>query len=271
VPRGVVLAFACAVSAGTVATLVTTGSVAGAQSPATTTTTTTTGSGAIVPGRLSPAAPGAQNSAATTWVLKTIAAEKQMGSVHLDGAIKQGKAIISLHLTLDGDGDGTGQFTQAGNPIKLSRTGQLLYFNAPKKFWASHATTAQANEYGGKWLELSALDSSLASFDQFLNVSDLVAATFMGHATPLTVSLPTTFDHHKVVVVKEVATTSGRTVTSTMDIASTGQPYAYRIAISAPGDVSTLVFSKYSKAVKVTAPAHALNLTSPTTTTTTTS
>ena len=193
-----------------------------------------------------------------------------MGSVHLDGTIKQGKSVITLHLVLNGDGDGMGQFTQAGNPIKLSRTGQLLYFNASKKFWASHASKAEAAKYGGKWLEFSALDSNLASFDQFLNASDLVVATFMGHPTPLTLSQPTTFDHHKVVIVKEVSTTNGRTASSTMDIASTGQPYVYRIVVNSPGEVSTLILSKYGKAVKVTAPSHALNLTSSATTTTTT-
>lgn len=56
-----------------------------------------------------------------------------------------------------------------------------------------------------------------------------------------------------------------------MDIASRGQPYVYRIADNSPTEVSTLVLSKYGKAVKVSAPAHALNLTSSATTTTTTS
>ena len=193
-----------------------------------------------------------------------------MGSVHLDGTIRQGKSHIALHLVLNGDGDGTGQFTQAGYPIKLSRTGQLLYLNAPKKFWASHAGKAEAATYGGKWLEFSALDTSLTSFDQFLDASDLVAATFMGHSTPLTLSQPTTFDHHRVVIVKDVSTTGGHTVTSTMDIASAGQPYVYRIAVTSPNEISTLAFSKYGKAVKITAPAHALNLTSAAATTTTT-
>jgi hypothetical protein len=252
---------AVAALAVTASTVVVGTSVAGAQS------TTTTSSGNVLPGRLSPPAAEAENSAATTWVLRAIAAEKQMGSVHLDGTIKQGKSVITLHLVLNGNGDGSGQFTQAGSPIKLTRTGQLLFFNAPKKFWARHASKAQAAKYGSKWLEFSALDSSLSSFDQFLNASDLVAATFMGHTTPLTLSQPLTDDHHKVVVVKDVSTSNGHASTSTMDVASTGQPYVYRIVDNLPNEVSTLVFSKYGKAVKVTAPAHALNLTSSTTTT----
>ncbi len=234
------------------------------------TTTTASAGKATLPDRLSPPAPEAENSAATAWVLKAIAAERQMGSVHLDGTIKQGKSVIALHLVLNGNGDGTGQFTQAGSPIKLTRTGQLIYFNAPKKFWASHASKPQADKYGGKWLEFSALDTSLSSFDQFLNASDLVAATFMGHPTPLTLSQPITDHHHKVVVVQDASTGNGHTSTRTMDIASAGQPYVYRIVDSSPNQVSTLVFTKYAKAVKVTAPSHALNLTSPTTTPTTT-
>jgi hypothetical protein len=243
--------------------------VAGAQSSATTTTTAGPGSG-ILPNRLSPPAPAAENSTATGLVLKAIATERLMGSVHLDGTIKQGKSVVSLHLVLDGDGDGAGQFTQGGTPIKLSHTGQLLYFNAPKKFWASHASKAEATKYGGRWLKFSSLDPNLASFDRFLNASDLVSATFMGHQTPLTLSQPTTFDHHKVVVVKDVSTTDGRTVTSTMDIASTGQAFVYRIVDKSPGALSTLVLSKYGKAVKIMAPSHALNLTSEATSTTTT-
>jgi hypothetical protein len=260
-----VLAAVATAAAAAVGILVLQPAAASAQS-----TTTTTGSGeATVPGRLSPPAPAAENSAATTLVLRAIAAEKQMGSVHLDGTIKQGKSLITMHLVLNGNGDGTGHFTQAGSPIKLSRAGQLLYLNAPKKFWASNASKADADTYGGKWLEFSALDTSLSSFDKFLNASDLVADTFMGHPTPLTLSQPTTFEHHKVVIVKDVSTTNGRTSTSTMDIACTGQPYVYRIVEQAPGEVGTLVFSKYGKAVKIAAPSHALNLTSSSTTTTT--
>ena len=96
----------------------------------------------------------------------------------------------------------------------------------------------------------------------------MVAATFTGHPTPLTLSQPITDDHHKVVVVKDASTSNGHVSTSTMEIASVGQPYVYRIVDKSQSQVSTLVFSKYGKAVKVTPPAHALNLTSPTTTTT---
>ncbi len=88
--------------------------------------------------------------------------------MHIDGKITQGKTVILLSLLVNGDGEGGGVFEQQGNLIHIERVGTLLYFNAPKKFWASHASPSQTKAYGGKWLEFSALDSRFASFDQFL-------------------------------------------------------------------------------------------------------
>ena len=106
-------------------------------------------------------------SRADTWLIKAIGAEQKFGSVRIDGKITQGKSVILLDLLVNGDGEGGGAFVQYGSLIKIERVGPLLYFNAPKKFWASHATAAQTNQYGGKWLEFSAVDA-LRSFDQFL-------------------------------------------------------------------------------------------------------
>ncbi len=203
---------------------------------------------------------GTGNSAATDWVLQAIAATQKLGSVHITGAIKQGKSVIKLNLVLDGDGEGGGQFVEDGSPIKIDRIGALLYFNAPTKFWATHATPAQTKEYGGKWLEFSALDTRFASFDMFLDASDLVVAVFQGHTTPLTVSRPTTYDNRKVVVVKDVTTTKGKTTTSLMDIGATGTRDVYRIVDDTPSEDGTLVFSHYGKALAFTEPPEAINL-----------
>ena len=56
----------------------------------------------------------------------------------------------------------------------------------PRKFWSTHATRPQTKEYGGKWIEFSAVDTRFESFDQFLDAADLVDAAFEGHTAPLT-------------------------------------------------------------------------------------
>ena len=214
-------------------------------SPAMATTTTTYPAGA---------------TKADKWVINAIAAEQKFGSVHVVGKITQGKSQIVLELLLNSDGEGGGEFVQNGNLIKIERVGPLLYFNAPAKFWAAHATAAQTKTYGGKWIEFSAVDSRFTSFDQFLNAADLVVAAFEGHTAPLSVSRPTTFAGHKVVIVKDTVTNSGKKSTGLMYIAAKGPAFVYKIVDDTPGDVSTVVFNRYGPGVTLTVPPNAINL-----------
>jgi hypothetical protein len=223
----------------------------GSAGASTTTTTTTT-----APGSPATAAP----SAADRWLIEAIGTQREVGSVRIAGKITQGKSVTTLSLQVNGDGEGGGVFQELGNQIRVERVGSLLYFNAPKKFWARSATAAQTAAYGGKWLEFSALDARVASFDQFLNSADVVTAAFEGHTRPLTVSRPTTFAGHKVVIVKDTVTTKGKKSTGLMYVAANGPAYVYKIVDDTPGEVGTLVFSHYGKAVALTVPSKAIKL-----------
>jgi hypothetical protein len=202
--------------------------------------------------------PGA--TTADKWVLKAVAAEQKFGSVHVVGKISQGKSQIVLELLVNSDGEGGGEFVQNGNLIKIERVGPLLYFKAPAKFWAAHANAAQTKQYGGKWIEFSAVDSRFTSFDQFLDAADLAVAAFQGHTAPLTMGKPTTFAGHKVVVVKDTVVNKGKKSTGLMYIAAKGPALVYKIVDDSPGEVSTVVFNHYGKAVTLTVPPNAINL-----------
>ena len=206
-------------------------------------------------------APGHAPSQADKWLLKAIGAEAKIGSVRIDGKIEQNKSVIYLDLVVNADGEGGGTFIQDGFNIELERVGTLLYFNAPKKYWQKTATAAQANTYGGKWLEISALDSRFVSFDQFLDAEDLVFAAFEGHSTPLTMGRSTTFEGHKVVVVNETVVSNGQRASGSMYIGATGKPVVYKIVNDSPNNKSTIVFTHYGKAVTLTVPPNAINLT----------
>ena len=202
--------------------------------------------------------PGA--TTADKWVLKAVAAEQHFGSVQVAGKITQGKSKIILELLVNSDGEGGGEFVQQGNLIKIERVGPLLYFNAPTRFWSTHATAAQTKVYGGKWIEFSAVDPRFTSFDQFLSAADLVVAAFQGHTAPLTVSRPTTFAGHKVVIVKDTVTNKGKRSTGLMYIAAKGPALVYKIVDDTPGDVSTVVFDHYGRGATLTVPPNAINL-----------
>jgi hypothetical protein len=115
-------------------------------------------------------------SVADNWLIKAIGAENKLGSVKINGTVVQGKTTIKLSLLVNGDGEGGGTFIQQGSKIQLKRVGPLLYFDAPKSFWLHSSTATEAAKYGGKWIEVSALDSRFESFDQFLDAGDLVTA-----------------------------------------------------------------------------------------------
>jgi hypothetical protein len=248
-PATVAAAIAAAVAATTLAVCV----GAGPASATTTTTTTTTTAPATTP--------STTVSQADTWLLKAIGAEQKVGSVHIAGTIKQGATNIALSLVVNGDGEGGGTFIQDGSKILMKRVGPLLYFNAPRKFWAAHATKAQTKSYGGKWIEVSALDSRFQSFDQFLDAGDLVAAVFQGHTTPLTLSKPTTFDGHKVLIVSDTVVIKGKRSTGRMYIATKGTPIVYKIIDQSPTEDGTIEFTSYGKPVSISTPPEPINLT----------
>lgn len=230
---------------------------------ATTTTTTSHTTTAHTTTTTAPVTPSTTVSAADTWLLKAIGAEANLGSVKINGNIDQakkqgGNIVLALHV--NGDGEGGGSFVQEGATIQLKRVGPLLYFNAPRKYWASHATAAQTKEYGGKWIEVSALDSRFTSFDQFLNAGDLVAAVFQGHTTPLTLSKLTTYDGKRVYIVGDSVVVKGKKTSGQMYIVAKGKPYVLKIIDRGPGENSTIYFSDYGKAKSILTPPEPINL-----------
>jgi hypothetical protein len=247
------LTLALALASAVVLALASPASASTHKSTTTTTKATTTAS----PGSSTTAAP----SPADKVLVEAIGAEVRVGSVHVSGNIQQGKTSIKLNLLVNGDGEGGGTFQQGGYPIQLKRVGTLLYFNAPKKFWSTHATETQAKAYGGKWIEVSALDERFISFVQFLDAADLTQAVFQGHHNPLTIAHSATIDGRKMIVIKDVETTNGKKSTGLMYISAKGTPYVYRIVDNTPGETSTLNFSSYGKPVSITVPAEAINLT----------
>ena len=200
-------------------------------------------------------------SAADTWLIKAIGAQAKVGSVRVS-VTEAGKSKKSFALLVNGDGEGTGTLIQDGSTIRMELVGPLLYFNAPKAYWRTHATSAQAKAYGGKWIEISALDSRFTAFDEFFNPAQLVAAVFQGHALPLTLSRPKAhLLGHKVVLISLSLTTGGKKSSGQMWIEADGPPRALKIISKGPGLVTTIVFSHFAKAVSISTPPEPINLT----------
>jgi hypothetical protein len=221
---------------------------AGASGAAKSTTTTTTAPPTV--------------SAADTWLIKAIGAQTKVGSVRVSVITTSGKSKKAFSLLVNGDGEGTGTLNQDGTKIRMEIAGVLLYINAPKSYWATHANAAQAKAFGGKWIEISALDHRFAAFDEFFNPGQLVAAVFYGHAVPLKLSRPkATLMGHKVVMVNESLVTNGKKTSGQMWIEADGPPRALKIISKGPGQTTTITFSHFGNAVAISIPPEAINLT----------
>ena len=199
-------------------------------------------------------------TAADIELIRAIGAEQNLGSVRIRGTLLQGKTPIKLNLHVNGDGEGGGTFVQSGSTIQIKRVGTLLYFDAPLKFWEAHTTSANAKRYGGKWLEVSALNTQFESFDQFLNAGDLVSAVFYGHTNPLTLSKPKSFQGQKVVIVGDSVTVNGKKTSGKMYIRASGKPYVVQIVDKGPTESGTLTFSDYGRPISIVTPPEPINL-----------
>ena len=140
-----------------------------------------------------PLRPGA--TPADQWVLRGHRApSSKLGSVHIDGKITQGKSRDPPRSARERRRRGRRRLRPGRQPHQ-DRAGRHRSSTSTRRRSSGPATprAAQTKAYGGKWIEISALDARFTSFDQFLDAADLVAAAFEGHTTPLTVSRPTTF------------------------------------------------------------------------------
>ena len=194
-------------------------------------------------------------------MVKAFTAEEKLGSVRIEGKVTQGKSVIVLDLLVNGDGEGGGVFVQQGNVIKIERVGTLLYLNAPKRFWSTHASAAQTKAYGGKWIELSALDSRLRVLRPVPRRGRPGRRRLPGLHRPV--------DGEQADDLRRTTrSSSSRTRSPAHGTRSTGLMYigtasphdVYKIVDDTPDQTSTLVFNNYGKAVPLTVPPEPINV-----------
>ena len=134
----------------------------------------------------------------------------------------------TLDLLVNGDGEGGGKFIQHGNIIKIERVGPLLYFNAPKKFWATQPRRRRPRPTAasGSSSRRSTRASSPSTSSSMRPTSSPPPSRATRHRSPW--ASPTTFDGHKVVIVKDTVTNGGKRSTGLMYIAARARPTSTR-------------------------------------------
>jgi hypothetical protein len=204
--------------------------------------------------------PPLTGAASLAWH-RAIATEAALGSVHIKGSIHQGSEVIDFTLLVNGDGEGGGTFAEEGSTFQLERVATMIYFNASKRFWTAHGSTSQAAKFAGKWIQVSALNSQFASFDQFLNAGDLASSVFRGYTAPLSMKR-TRWHGRRVERISDqtTGTSSSAASAAAMYVAAQGRPYVVAITYHTPSETGSINFSRYGRAVSISVPPEPISL-----------
>ena len=202
-------------------------------------------------------------SPADTWLLKAIGAEAKIGSVRIDGKIQQNKTVIYLDLVVNGDGEGGGTFIQNGFNIELERVGPAPLLQRTEEVLAEDrhrprrpTPTGASGSRSRLWTPASSPSTSSST----LTTSCSPHSRATRH--PSRWGSPRRIQGHKVVIVKETVVSQRQARRpATCTSRSTGKPIVYKIVNDSPSNKSTIVFSHYGKAVPLTVPPNAINLT----------
>jgi hypothetical protein len=178
---------------------------------------------------------------------------EQAGAAHLKGNVTEQGQSGDVDLQLQGT-DVSGTITLGGQKVQLISTGGKIYAKAPAAFWSSFgAPESIAGQLDGQWVIVPG--EAASSFDTFTlkGLADSLRTPTGGTTINDPVSTATV-DGQKVVVVTQ---SDG----STLDVASSGQPYPLKAENKGGDSPGTLTFSDFGKKTTITAPSGALDLT----------
>jgi hypothetical protein len=173
-------------------------------------------------------------------------------SVHIEGSIVSGGKPISLNMELVAGKGGKGTIAQEGFSIDLIQVGGNVYIDGSDAFYKHVAGATAAQLLDGKWLKAPADSGELASLSSLTNLGKLIDSALANHG-PLAKSPEKTISGQKSIGLND--TTKG----GTLYVATTGSPYPIEI-LKTGSDGGKVTFDRWNKAVKLAAPADAIEI-----------
>ncbi len=182
------------------------------------------------------------------------------------GTTQQGGQTFKLSMSVSTSGNGFGTITMGGQPIRLVKVGNTVYFRSTKAFWAKNEGQAAAQLIGNRWLSAPVTDTDFADIVSLLDAKQVTNQFADTSGTTFRKGTTGTINGQRVIAVTGQDTSGGGG--GTVYVATTGKPYFVRITASG----TSLTFTDYNKPVKPTVPANSIDVSKlgGTTTTTTT-
>lgn len=215
--------------------------------------------GIIALGFGSPAgAAGSDNGVAqqtgTQIVTAASAATSGATSFTYSGTTQQGSQTYKLRMSVSTSGNGQGTITMGGQPIRLVKVGNTVYFSSTKAFWTKNEGQAAAQLIGNRWLSAPVTDKDFADIVSLLDAQQVAGQFSDTSGTTFTKGKTGTVNGQSVIAVTGKDTSGGGG--GTVYVATTGKPYIVRITANG----TSLNFSNYNKPVNPTVPANPIDI-----------
>ena len=224
--------------------------------------------GALALGMVTPASAASNNGvagkSASQIVTAASAATAAAKSFTYGGTTTQNGTATNFKVSVSSSGKGQGTITISGQPVKLVKIGNTVYFSSNKAFWDKTAGTGAGSLFGTRWVAVPSTDSDFAGINSLLDASQVASQFSDTSNTTFTKGKTSTINGQSVIAVtgKDTSDSSGGTVYE----ATTGKPYIVKVT----GGGTTLTFSNFNKPVNPSVPPNSINISTLGGTTTTT-
>ncbi|HEX4217793.1 MAG TPA: hypothetical protein VHZ02_05465 [Acidimicrobiales bacterium] len=214
--------------------------------------------GALALGIVTPASAasgnGVANQSASQIVTAASAATGAAKSFTYGGTTQQSGTTTRLSVSVSSSGKGQGTITISGQPVRLIKIGNTVYFSSNKAFWDKAAGSGAGSLFGTRWVAVPSTDSDFAGINTLLDESQVASQFSNTSNTTFTKGKTSTINGQPVIAVigKDTTDSTGGTVF----VATTGKPYIIRVA----GGGSSLTFTNYNKSVNPSVPPNSINI-----------
>src|SRR6202020_1391118 len=157
-------------------------------------------------------------------------------------------------FTFGGTTQQRGTITISGQPVKLIKIGNTVYFSSTKAFWNKAAGTGAGSLFGTRWVAVPSTDSDFAGINTLLDESQVAGQFSDTSNTTFTKGKTSTINGQAVIAVN--GKDSGDSTGGTVYVATTGKPYIIRVT----GGGSSLTFSNYNQPVNPSVPPNSINI-----------
>jgi hypothetical protein len=197
---------------------------------------------------------GVANKSASQILTAASTATGAASSFTFGGTTQQSGTTTNLKVSVSSSGKGQGIITISGQPVKLIKIGNTVYFSSTKAFWNKAAGSGAGSLFGTRWVAVPSTDSDFAGINTLLDESQVASQFSQTSNTTFTKGKTSTINGRPVIAVngKDSTDSTGGTVY----VATTGKPYIIRVT----GGGSSLTFSNFNQPVNPSVPPNSINI-----------